>query len=104
MKALSARLVCLLFIFALPQPEPALSAEPQRYTREEFEKLLIGKTKEEIVKILGKPDTVLSSTPNDDTWQYKRLKVYDGQTDATFGRVVILFSNNRYRHYSLSVE
>ncbi len=95
-------LIAALFIFLWASH--ALSTDSRRYTRDESEKWLIGKTKEEIVKILGKPDDVTSSTPNDDTWLYKRLLIYDPQTDKTFNRVVIFFSNNRYQRYSLSAN
>ena len=42
--------------------------ERKTYTREEFKKLVMGKTKDEIRKVLGQPDST-----TDLYWQYEKL-------------------------------
>jgi outer membrane protein assembly factor BamE (lipoprotein component of BamABCDE complex) len=65
------------------QTEPA----NKLYTRDEFRQLLMGKTMEEVLKAIGKPNSTAESPP--DTYWYYRGITYDPVTGKTDGSVQV---------------
>ena len=62
---------------------PAQIDLSKRYTREQIQSLAIGKSREEAVKIFGKPSRVQSSGKLEH-WEYRIPKVYDPITGTEF--------------------
>ena len=67
------------------------------YPREEFRKLVIGKTKDEVIAVVGKPER--TGGGDDEHW------IYDGRTiDTTTGKtdgiIIIWFQNGRVERVS----
>lgn len=80
-----------------------ISAESsKRFTKVQFEHLIVGKSKEEVIKILGKPDDVPHASPKKEAWLYKRFLIDDSFTGTTFNRALIFFENNKYEDHRLS--
>ncbi len=55
------------------------------YTRAEFESLVKGKTAEEVIALVGRPDSTLDHSPTTDDWVYSYLTTdpVTGKADRT---------------------
>jgi hypothetical protein len=75
-----------------------------RYTKDEFERLIIGKTREEIINTFGNPSSIQSSSSrrSNEYWYYKGgivrdpvtktvFLVYDPITEKVFDYIQIIF-------------
>jgi len=94
-------LVALFSMRSVHQPVPAVAVVADReakktYMRDEFRKLVIGKTKDEILALLGRPDYTFPSTGN---WEYRGIvrdpisgKI-DGSTRISFRSEVAANTN-----------
>lgn len=67
--------------------QPAVSPEVRQYTKEEFEKEVLGKTKAEVRAEFGSPQEVFSSAE----WYYFRPPVFDADAGTRAESVVIKF-------------
>jgi len=70
-----------------PDTSAAPETSQQRFTKEEFDKFVLGKTKEQIRDAFGPPHSVQDS---DDSWLYEDLPIYD-QYAGTQSMVRIIF-------------
>lgn len=68
------------------QTEPA----NKLYTRDEFRKLLAGKTMEEVLQLIGKPDSTSDTPDRDPMWLYRGI-TYDPLTKNTDTSVYVYF-------------
>lgn len=68
-----------------PATPAASPAAKKTYSRDEFTKLVMGKTGDEVIKRLGRPDTTQenASTPDSPTWFYHDITIdpVSGKTD-----------------------
>ena len=72
-----------LIVFTRTKPGPAPVIESRKtFTREEFKAAVLGKTKDQILTLLGKPDS--TSGGRSDGWSYNRITVdpISGKTDT----------------------
>ena len=80
-----------------------------RYTKDEFERQIIGRTKEEIINTFGNPSSVQasSSRSSDEYWYYRSgtvFLVYDPITEKVFGDIQIIFQYRQVRVGALSTK
>jgi len=63
------------------QTEPA----NKLYPRDEFRKLLMGKTADEVIQLIGKPDSTSDFGDGEPTWRYKDITTdpVSGRTDTS---------------------
>lgn len=62
------------------QPATTKPAEPKIYTREEFSALLMGKTQDQVIELVGRPNHT-SATGERSVWNY-----YDRTRDTISGK------------------
>ena len=63
-----------------------------RFTREEFEKLIIDKNKEQVIALIGPPDSTSASSDSDtEYWYYRGGIAYDATTRTIYSSVQIRF-------------
>ncbi len=92
----STSIVFFSILLVLSVSAIRLSAQlPKRYTREQLAKLVIGKNREQIVEILGKPNEVNGNGSIEYWWYTTRITVYDPVTDKTFAQVILHFWRNK---------
>lgn len=71
---------------ASPKPSPVVKAS-QRLTREDFDKLVIGKTTDEVLRLAGKPDDTTKHSEESESWSYKNIAI-DKVTGKTGSAIV----------------
>jgi hypothetical protein len=71
------------------------------YPRDEFHKLVVGKTKDEILKLLGKPENTSDSTYISPYWTYHKITV-DPVTDKVDAWVLVYFTGDIVKSVSPS--
>lgn len=68
-------------------------SEAKRYTRDEFRKMLMGKTQAEVIEVAGKPDTTQDfGSP---TWYYKRVTADPVTGKPDYSAQVVFGKNGR---------
>lgn len=66
--------------------------EKKRFTREEFEALIIDRNREQVIEAIGRPDsTQASSNSNTEYWYYRGGIVYDPLTKTVYSSVQVRF-------------
>lgn len=76
---------------SIPGPAPATTPAAKRWTRDEFRALVMGKTKDEVIAAVGKPD----KTQEDRTaeyWYYDK-RTYDPVAEKNDNRVQVVFKD-----------
>jgi hypothetical protein len=80
------------------KPSGAEKTRITRYTKDEFERLIIGKTRDDILNTIGNPSSVqASSSRGDEFWYYKGGVVYDPITGMVFNNIQIVFKYYKMR-------
>ncbi len=75
---------CLFFCFALFLGCDGLGSSGKIWSREEFRSAIMGKTKHQVINILGRPDSTQELPGSQTSWFYKqRTKDAAGKTDAS---------------------
>lgn len=64
------------------------------YTRDEFRKLLMGKTMDEVLKAIGKPESTSDTPDRNPTWYYKNI-THDPLTKETDSTTYVDFRRGR---------
>jgi len=72
--------------------QPKTAARKEKYTREEFRKLVVGKNKKQIIEALGKPESTMDIT-SDEIWNYDGSLVYDATTGIAQNSIQVVIRN-----------
>ena len=64
------------------------------YTRDEFRKLLMGKTMDEVIQLIGKPDSTSDFGDGEPTWRYKEITT-DPVSSRTDTSVTVWFNRGK---------
>lgn len=62
-------------------------------SREDFKKAVMGKTKAEVLELLGKPESTSGVPDSSDSWVYPRA-TYDPVADKPDARALVIFSRD----------
>lgn len=93
MRALLLCLPLLLTGCAVGVTTTLAKPEVKVYDREDFKKLVLGKTKQEVLDLLGKPDTT-GQAGSSDSWSYLK-RTRDSVTGKVDGRTVLLIRDDK---------
>ena len=71
----------------------AVTTTKPKYTRIEFNDIVVGKTTEEVLKLVGKPGGTHGTNPEDSTWYYHNI-CYDPITGRSDQNTIVEFRKN----------